>query len=423
MIKSFSSVDFWTFIKRAFWFSACVLVIPFCCFSVFSEIKPLPWWSLFPVVPFAIYFISAFPQQFRCWKIDRMPSAILYLYWALILMPIEVCFFLSYKQLDVSDGAVDFSLVVIIVGALFDLRIPVTRLGGFKRFSSEAVGRDKDEYGMNGSASNNAKHLVNSNKHVSVVALRADTGHGKSSFVRKMIESLDSKEVLYTYISFTETNDSQDFSRLFAERWSETLRERYPRLSDSFALNLDLLSAVLREQKEYSLLFAFMKQVKVADWSLFPTKAKVFDPFLWADPCEESQKVVDPKKVDEVVSSNVGKMFGGVPEIQEKAWVIVMDDFERSPIDEIYRAIEIIERFKIEGRTGLPVRVVFLLCFSDEKLKQLLDSKKGSDLAFLVDQFLISDVTKSVDKFINLPPIPSEVLKKHIVRRVNKFLV
>ena len=386
---------------------ACCYYIPFQNFCIPISI------SIILLIAVAYYIV----KKTRTDNLYRLPSGVFYLYWAICLLPIE--FYLlefytasPYRDFKVSDKDLLIGCSIVCIGAILNFLIPKVKIKRFDYFSPGAVGIDCDEYDMVESAKNNAKSFLNLNKHVSVVALDADTGYGKSSFVRMMIESLSPEDILYTYISLTETNNSTDFSHLFTERWSETLNKRYPRLFDSPEFHLELLSDILRENKQYFLISILLKWLQGIDFPLFRTRSKVSDTYSTPDSYD-------------IVSKKVGRMFGGVPEIKEKIWIIVIDDFERSPIDEIYRVIEIIERFKIEGRNGMPVKLIFLLCFAGTNLKNLLyveEKNKRTDLAFLVDQFLLSDKTKSIDKTISLPPVPTEVLKKGIIKKANNFL-
>lgn len=396
-------------IARIFFFIFCVLAVPFVCFVLSQNQPPLSSWMRILIAALLVCLVPSFIDDFRRWKIYRLPSGVMYLYWAIFLMPLELCVFLELNGFSLTAIEFNASVCFLIVGLLLDLCVPSHKVTAPEDFSSESVGLDRDKYEMLISAKNNANFLKKTQKHVSVISLNADTGYGKSSFVRMMIESLPPKNFLYTYVSLTETNDSKDFSRLFAERWAQTLDDRYPTLSNSFSLHLDLLSALLREEKGCVSLSAFIKQIKILNFPLFPIKQKAHDPF------------VIPKLQ---VPGRVGQLFGGIPKIKEESWVVVIDDFERSPIDEIYRVIEVVERFKFEGRNGMPVPVVFLFCFAGINLKELLNKEeknKRGDLAFLVEQFLFTDATKSIDRFINPPPIAPDLLREHIINKIEKL--
>ena len=66
---------------------------------------------------------------------------------------------------------------------------------------------------------------------------------------------------------------------------------------------------------------------------------------------------------------------------------------------------------------------IWSLCYVlGSNLRKLLhvEEKNKGRIAFLVEQFLLSDKTKSIDKSINLPPVSALVLKQYIINRANK---
>jgi len=406
-----------TYFFRIFWLLFCVVGVPIGCFLIPWQNIIIPigvFWILAPI-PF-FYLTQWFIRKITVWRIYRLTSGIFYLYLVIFFFPLEFYSFHLYQNGTTFDEILFLSSIWLLVGVFLGILIcviPKKPILKFSHFSSSAVGSEKDAYELKESACNYGQGLLNFDKHVSVGFLNSDVGEGKSSFIRMMIESLDAADILYTYISLTETNDSRDFSRLFTERWFETLNERYPRFIENSAFNLESLSDILREHKEYAFFSGFFSGLglKGIDRPLLSTKAKAFDPFV----VKQS-----------FVSDKIGQIFGGIPEIKEKSWIIVIDDFERSPIDEIYRVIEIVERFKIEGRTGLPVRLVFLLAFSGNKLKDLLNVKeknKRSDKAFLIEQFLFLDSAKSSDFHIFVPMPSQRVRKEYILRNVKQLFL
>ncbi len=392
-----------TMLREIFWLLACIIGIPLWCFSFPLKGLVIPPQIIVVLVVGLGYFFLQFINKIRLQRSYGSSSGVFYLYWTIFFAPLDFSC-LEPNLLDYKTA-----LVWFLGGVIVYILIPVKKLSKPKYFSSEAVGSEDDLLGMKESAVNNAQTLIKTRKHVSVFTLEGEAGYGKSSFVRMMIESLEPKDFLYMYISLTETNDSKDFSCLFTERWFETLDNRYPRLLDDRDSNIALLSDILREHPQYAFFSSIFAKFKKIDHPIFQTKAKICDPFVLAE---------------KYVSYKISKMFGGIPSLKEKSWVIVIDDLERSPTDEIYRVIEIIERFKIEGRLGLPIPLVFVLCFSESKLKELLnidEKNKNNDLSFLITQFLFIDSTKAVDYPIPLPPASREGLTKSATENLKGY--
>ena len=108
-----------------------------------------------------------------------------------------------------------------------------------------------DELDFEKSAKSFAKSIEDQEKHISVVSLNGGLGEGKSSYLRMAIEQLhdgDVNKYLYTYISLTEANEEDAFSKLFADRWFGTLNERYPMLR--IAKSRKLLKSIAGELKQ-----------------------------------------------------------------------------------------------------------------------------------------------------------------------------
>ncbi len=91
------------------------------------------------------------------------------------------------------------------------------------------------------------------------------------------------------------------------------------------------------------------------------------------------------------VSKNVAQLFGNIPKIKENLWVIVIDEIERAQLDEIYRVVEIIERFKNEGRLGFSYKTMFILCISEPDFENLLKTYSEKDnLAWSIRTFFMT---------------------------------
>jgi len=268
----------------------------------------------------------------------------------------------------------------------------------FRNFAAGAVGSDDDNLNFKISARNAAEGLKKINGYVNVVGIYGGLGFGKSSYARMIVENFDPTKTLYTYISLTETNEARDFSKLFAERWLETLSERYPKLD--VASSLPFMQSILRESGN-GFLSDILKILSVFNWGLTKTKSIVFDQFY-------------SKKGPTFTSEAVGKIFGNIPEIKESLWIIMVDEIERAQFDEIYRLVEIVERFKNEGRSGLPVKLIFIFCISEPEFKEYLQTFESTDTRVRpLHTFFYAD-PKSVVHRIFLPPVEPAVRYKHV---------
>jgi len=227
-----------------------------------------------------------------------------------------------------------------------------------------------------------------------------------------IIEAIGAEKSLYSYISLTETNATNDFSKLFAKRWFEALNERYPTIN--IAPHVASLEAILRESTNHSALVSTISQILVKlNFGLSKTVAKCWD--LSALKEEKGKKIFVP--------NSTAAMFNHIPKIKEDVWIINIDEIERAQLDEIYRVIEVIERFKHEGRFGLPVKLVFLLCVSGSDLQKRLEHLKGfgNEKAQLIEDFFFNN-PKSRDQNLFLPPISYEKKKEFVIKSLNKVL-
>ncbi|MCB0308919.1 MAG: hypothetical protein KDD48_06070 [Bdellovibrionales bacterium] len=276
------------------------------------------------------------------------------------------------------------------------------------RFSPDSVGLQRDAFGYADAAKYEAKKIFNSREYVSAHALYGVAGEGKSSFARMIVESLlkehSDASVLYTYISLTETNEANGFSRLFSERWNETLQSRYAFFP--IASIVPILSVVLREHgmNPWSVMCSALTRINLG---IFATKVQCWDDQLGFEPVR--------------VPSQTASLFNHIPEIKEKIWVVVIDEIERSPFDEIYRVIEAIERIRAEGRTGLPVKIVFILVTSKDDLDKSIKCYRRYDpKTFLIEQFFKS--TKTVNYALYLPVVSRVTKKKYIVSKIKELV-
>lgn len=312
------------------------------------------------------------------------PSWIWYTLWALIILPI-----LPY-QLKLGDG----SLVVISLWPYSILWVTILFLAIYlipenedkpKRFSFDAISEISDGLGFKDSIDGFVAALTSLSDCVSVMSLFGDLGSGKSTFLRMAIERIKDSEFLYTYISLTETNEAKDFSKLFAERWQETLAERYPTVDAQSAT--DMLKPILRES-EKGILGNFFDLILKLNIPISPTQMRI----------DKSGETNNTHLNDEAA-----KLFRYIPEFSEKMWIVVIDEVERSKLDEIYRVIEIIERFKSVGARGLPLKLVFIISTSESDLKQILENVEVEPSKQIYDFFFANPKTFSHYEFVPLP--------------------
>ncbi len=271
------------------------------------------------------------------------------------------------------------------------------------KFACGSVGKDDDAFGYNTSAINVSKAILENKENISVMELFGKAGQGKSSYLRMIIENIDPSALLYTYISLTETNEASDFSRLFAERWTGTLASRYPILDCK--TNIGIMKEITREVSA-GIITSFISFLETYNKGLSDTKR-------WDR--------------DEPVTKSVATTFNNIPTIHEKVWIIVIDELDRARLDELYRVIEVIERFKQLSMGGLPIRLVFILSIAREVLETNLteESNKSWD-SKLIRDFLFKN--KSIDRVINLPPMDLHTNEGFIKKKIkdsfyfNKYL-
>lgn len=354
---------------------------------------------------FLFVFLIKTSLQLNKQDLRKKQSWVFYFYWGIIntfLLFSFYCFTLNTKHwwafLLTSTIIILCKWTNEYIGEKIDL--------SFKDFASGAVGIDNDKLDFKNSAKNTAEGLIHLQNYVNVVGVYGGLGFGKSSYARMIIENLNKEEVLYTYISLTETNEAKDFSKLFAERWLETLSARYPKID--ITSYLPFMDSILRESGS-GVLSDLLKIVSAFNSGLIKTKSKFFDNFY-------------AKERPFYVSNRVAKLFGNITEIDEDVWVIMVDEIERAQFDEIYRLVEIIERFKNEGRSGLPTKLLFLFCISEPELSDYLDMYKPNDpRAHLLRTFFYED-PKSITHKIFLPPTETSIKQRFVLDLLNKVI-
>ncbi len=352
-----------------------------------------------------VNFILKPGREFKKQEIHNQPSWVFFLYWGIIFGSF-IAAFIGYfsKGYGYWWPWLILALVVILL-KLANERWRMMPDLEFKRFAAGAVGSDEDKLNFNPSAQNAAQGLSKLNDYVNVVGLYGGLGFGKSSYARMVLEKFNHKETLYTYISLTETNEAKDFSKLFAERWLETLSERYPKVD--ITSYLPFMHSILRESGN-GFLAEILNVLSVLNSGLIRTKALFFDQFY-------------NKKRPSFASSSVGKLFGNIPEIKEKLWIVMIDEIERGQFDEIYRLVEIIERFKNEGRSGLPTKLLFLLCISEPDFENYINAYEDVESrAHSLRTFFYED-PKSIVHRIFLPPVEPQLKQKFVIDLFNQL--
>ncbi len=366
----------------------------------------------FTIILSGIFIFVVNPvHQFKKQRIHNRPSWVFYSFWGLVNTFIIYSFFLFAHQVREYwwNGSWCYflatPLVVITLKWIIESVGPGADLT-FRKFASGSVGIEDDKLDFKTSAKNVANGLSNLKSYVNVVGLYGGLGFGKSSYARMILESFDVNKTLYTYISLTETNEAKDFSKLFAERWLDTLSERYPKIDVTSCL--PFMDSILRESGN-GIVSELLKIISTINLGLAKTKAVFYDEFY-----SKSKSVF--------TNNTVAKLFGNITDIKESLWVIVVDEIERAQFEEIYRLVEIVERFKNEGRSGLPTKLLFLFCISEPDLKNYLDAFSESDpRAKLLKTFFYED-PKSIAHREFLPPVEPAVKQKYVLEQLNKVI-
>lgn len=350
-------------------------------------------------------------DQFKKQNIHNKPSWVFYSCWGFINTFIIYSSFLFTYQVREYWWNGTWSYILVVPLAVIIFKWIIESVGPkidltFKKFAAGSVGVKDDKLDFKTSAKNVANGLSNLKSYVNVVGLYGGLGFGKSSYARMILESFDFNKTLYTYISLTETNEAKDFSKLFSERWLDTLSERYPKIDVTSCL--PFMDSILRESGN-GIISELLKIISTANLGLAKTKAVFFDEFY-----SESKSVF--------TTSTVAKLFGNITDIKESLWVIVVDEIERAQFEEIYRLVEIVERFKNEGRSGLPTKLLFLFCISEPDLNNYLDAFSNSDpRARLLKTFFYED-PKSIAHREFLPPVEPSVKQKYVLEQLNKVI-
>lgn len=427
--RNYINMKYFWFIFTAIIFGLLLLVLENTFILFLKDYSFIFFYSLFYfdllylILFYTLYFVLIyfiFKKPIKRQKIRGQPSWVFYYYWGLTFAPLLSYFFsfsfiYRYQPIilkidnDLMQITINlsFRLIILIFLILIYKRItPISLDEEERRFAAGAAGINDDKLDYKYSARNVNKGILKKENYINVCGLYGGMGFGKSSYLRMIIEYFNQENLLYTYISLTETNEAKDFSKLFAERWFETLSFRYPKFDT--ATFIPAMHSILRESGD-GLLSSVFESILKFNPGLIKTKAKYFD------------KYFKKKNINIYTSSNIAKLFGNVPEYKEKLWVIVIDEIERALLDEIYRAVEIIERFKNEGRSGLPIKIVFILCISQEDLKNLLDNFKNKNQRANLLQDFFFDNPKNITLKIFLPPTDLEIKQKYINDEINNL--
>jgi len=128
---------------------------------------------------------------------------------------------------------------------LYELLTPLDVKSEKLRFAFGAAGMRDDKFDFLPVARNAKVAIESLMLPVNVVGLYGGLGSGKSSLARMIVEQFDHKDILYSYLSLTETNHAKDFANLYADRWFEALGKRYPKIDH--VSGVSLMKSVLRE--------------------------------------------------------------------------------------------------------------------------------------------------------------------------------
>lgn len=411
--------------QKAYWLWLLVIAFLVAFFVVFFEHQLFSYFAVYGLgmvvliligrlllLLFVVWFFG-FKEAVSRQKIHERPSYVNFLVWGVIVgLPLSALMKLGYPiiysySFYSDSGFFVLDLAMCTVLSIFVLSWYVWQ--SQSRYENEelqhahgAVGLQDDSLGFSNVADSLARIIKSSEKNVNVIAVLGGMGFGKSSLLRMALERIQRSTFLYTYISLTESNREKDFSKLFADRWFQSLNARYPKIkhpSVSFGLN-----EVLREYNG-DWITTLIKFVFSIEKALFKTKACCFDEYY-----SSRQK--------SWVGTNIASIFGSIDVFHEDMWIVIVDEIERANPEEIYRVIEVMERFKNEGRSGLPLKLVFLLPISFEQLEfRMSENCNSTDLLRLVKEFF-SHGSKSITQFFHMPSLSSKVVIKMLKEKI-----
>lgn len=359
-------------------------------FSTFLEnISPLI--SLAAIFVFVILLRNGIRAQVihrRPWSWVRI---FVYVYYGTLLAVALIENSLTVRLIILSAAV--FVALVILAFFLYYRSKRQSLLADTFQYANGTIGQEGDVLGFSEAADNFRAGLLSLDLPVRVIGITGGMGEGKSTFWRFIAEGFEKDRTLHTYLSLTETNSTTDFSKLFAERWSKTLKSRYPFILSTDYTEQSRLYKILRDTGNGFIRLIANMLVGI-NAGLFRTRSQI------VDASSETQNL-------SYVDNDVAKVFSNVPEVYEKQWYIVADELERAPITEVYRLIEIIERFKQLGKSGFPVQVVFVLCFDSSHFANFEDIMPPHDYpaetAKLVQDFLTNSNRKSVEIIRRIP--------------------
>ena len=353
-----------------------------------------PWIWIF-LLP-ALYAILYFFGQCRIQSLRKQPSYIYYLWFSLNLAT-----FASMCALKISPCIISIC-ILMLTGIMYLWPQRPCAISSENRYAPGARGLSEDAFDFEQSAREYAGQIQQDDEDFSVRIINGGYGWGKSSYARMVVESLENiftkNHFLYTYIALSETNEEKDFSRLFSERWVNTLNRRYPILPVRSATAM--LHPLLREVSSGGIR-RFIDEINPINIGLARTRKRNTNP----------QNDLNP--ID-YISSSCARLFANIPVISEKIWVIVIDEVERSPLQEIFRLIEMMERLKHEARAGLPIKIVFLVCIAKSQLKERIKRMRNVEFARLVDDYFFNDL-KTAIKEKPIPYVSDSKRKQYIV--------
>ncbi len=402
-----------------FWLTLAILSLGLAIFTnwffnhffwrfLFSRVSGI-WFVLFllTILWIALTKGSSLLKDLVRTQISRQhPSWIIYVFYSFLLVPV-------WKEIILSLMGFGFSpwpLLYPVFGLI--LHSTAYKYWGKKAysfkdaiFSPGAVGKKDDALGFSSSSEKVREKILElaSSKHspVTVSAVYGDLGSGKSSFVRMLIEEMEANKTLYTHISLTETNEAGDFSRLFANRWMDTIQARYPKILPAKEASRSFLYGALQEVKFGGILSKLLSQI--SKLSIFPTVLK-------AKPQGSTDTTI-------YAQSDVAEYFGNISEFEENQWIITIDEIERAKFSEIYRVIEIIERIKHLAVKGIPIYVTFILSIAPRELQERIRNSNHNEEAELINSYLFND-PKNIDIVFHLPPVPVDKKAEYIAEQV-----
>ncbi|MDD4409539.1 MAG: P-loop NTPase fold protein [Candidatus Pacebacteria bacterium] len=336
------------------------------------------------------FYFSIDPiRVIRTQKLRERKSYIYYLFWGLfsaVLVLTIRAFFWDSLLFGVNIILLLFLIISYAVYLTIIRKISLVKL----YFGPDTTSINDDFLGFKEPAKSAALEIIKTEADINIVCICGRIGSGKSSFLSMIVESIpDKNSFLYTYISLTETNEAKDFSKLFNERWFDTIASRYPKININILI--PMLDSVFRD-----------------------FNGGVFNK-LFSTIGSSDRPIIDKDGVEKDVLCK----FGGVYDFREKHWIIVIDELERAKPGEMYRVVEVIERFKNMSFSHFPIKLIFIIPFDPEMIGKLRSELPGNSSIFQTSYFLNDN--KTINRRLQVPFGDNEGKDEYLTKELGRI--